>query len=287
MIEQSDRLHSPKVIKEVMAKYGFRFSKGLGQNFLIDGNILDKIVEGSEITKEDYVLEVGPGFGTLTQALCESAKKVVAVELDNRLEEILSDTLLGYENFTFVHGDILKIDIEAIIEEEFGNKPFKVAANLPYYITSPIVMMFLESNLPLERITVMVQKEVAQRMQAMPNTKDYGALSVAVQYYSKPEILAQVPKSMFMPAPNVDSAVISLKIYDQKPYQAKSDVDFFRVVKASFGQRRKTLLNALASGLGKTKDEIKEILEKADIVSQRRGETLSIEEFIRIADLLS
>lgn len=286
-MQQSDRLHSPKVIKEVMAKYGFRFSKGLGQNFLIDGNILDKIVEGSEITKEDYVLEVGPGFGTLTQALCESAKKVVAVELDNRLEEILSDTLLGYENFTFVHGDILKIDIEAIIEEEFGNQPFKVAANLPYYITSPIVMMFLESNLPLERITVMVQKEVAQRMQAMPNTKDYGALSVAVQYYSKPEILAQVPKSMFMPAPNVDSAVISLKIYEEKPYQAKSDVDFFRVVKASFGQRRKTLLNALASGLGKTKDEIKEILEKADIVSQRRGETLSIEEFIRIADLLS
>lgn len=285
-MEKANRLYQPKVIKEVMAKYGFRFSKGLGQNFLIDGNILDKIVEGSDIGAEDYVLEVGPGFGTLTQALCESAKQVVSVELDNRLETILADTLSEYDNFKLVHGDILKIDINQLIQEEFQGHRFKVAANLPYYITSPIVMMFLESGLPIDCITVMVQKEVADRMQAKPNTKDYGALSVAVQYYAKPEILAKVPAGMFMPAPNVDSAVISLKIYEEKPYQAKNEQLFFRVVKASFGQRRKTLLNALASGLSLPKDQIKDLLQRAEIQENRRGETLSIEEFIRIADLL-
>lgn len=278
------KLTSPQGIREVMEAFDFRFSKGLGQNFLISDTVLDEIVEGSEITKDDYVLEIGPGFGTLTQALCESAGKVVSVEIDKRLREVLYCTLQGYDNFTLIEGDILKIDLHELVKREFEGKKIKVAANLPYYITSPIVMMFLESGIDLDKVTVMVQKEVAERMQAKPGTKAYGALSVAVQYYSNPKIVSIVGKELFMPAPKVDSAVICLDLYDEKPVKVKDETLFFAVVKAAFGMRRKTLLNALAGGMSLGKDLVRQALENADIDAKRRGETLSLLEFANLAD---
>lgn len=282
-----DRLTSPSVIKGIMKAFDFKFSKGLGQNFLISDSVLDEIVEGTDITKDDYVLEVGPGFGTLTQALCTSAKKVVSVEIDNRLREVLYCTLQDFDNFTLIEGDILKINLEELIEREFEGQKIKVAANLPYYITSPIVMMFLESSISLDKITVMVQKEVAERMQAKPGTKAYGALSVAVQYYSNPKIISIVGKDLFMPAPKIDSAVICLDVYEDRPVKPKDEKMFFKVVKASFGMRRKTLLNALTGGLGIEKTIIKEVLESVDIDPKRRGETLDLIEFAKLADAMT
>ncbi|MFA5523191.1 MAG: 16S rRNA (adenine(1518)-N(6)/adenine(1519)-N(6))-dimethyltransferase RsmA [Tissierellales bacterium] len=284
MSGENKRLYSPAVVKGIIDKHGFRFSKSLGQNFLIDGNIIDRIVEGANIKDEDGIIEIGPGIGTLTQKLCESAEKVVAIELDNNLLPILEETLGDYSNLEVVHGDVLKVDINKIIEEKLEGRKVKVVANLPYYITTPIIMKLLEENLKIDKIVVMVQKEVALRMKATPGNKDYGALSIAVQYYSKPEIIVDVPKNVFMPRPNVDSAVIMLSVYPEPIIRVKDEKLFFRVVKAAFGKRRKTLLNALDSGIELKKEEIGLILEKSGIDPIRRGETLSITEFARIAD---
>lgn len=283
------KLHSPSVMKEVLAKYNFRFSKGLGQNFLIDGNILNKICDGAEIDKSDYVVEVGPGIGVLTQFLCERAKKVVAVELDQRLIPILeNDTLSEYDNFEVIHGDILKIDINKLIEEKLDDQKIKIAANLPYYITTPIIMKILESKVKVEKMVVMVQKEVALRMQAQPGTKDYGALSLAVQYYSNPKIIVDVPSSVFIPRPNVDSAVILLDIYEKPPVEVVDPKLMFRIVKAAFGKRRKTLLNSLSLGnLGLSKEDIKEILKEANIDEKLRGEKLYLQDFAHLSNIIT
>lgn len=284
MSGENKRLYSPAVVKEIIEKHGFRFSKSLGQNFLIDGNIIDRIIDGANIKADDGIIEVGPGIGTLTQKLCESAGKVVAIELDNNLLPILEETLGGYSNFEVVHGDVLKVDLNKIIEEKLEARKVKVVANLPYYITTPIIMKLLEENIKIDKIVVMVQKEVALRMKANPGNKDYGALSIAVQYYSKPEIIVDVPKNVFMPRPNVDSAVIMLDVYHEPIIKVKDEKLFFKVVKAAFGKRRKTLLNALTSGIELKKEEIEVVLERSGIDPVRRGETLSITEFARIAD---
>lgn len=282
---ENNRLYSPKYIKEILSKYGFKFSKSLGQNFLIDGNIVRKIVEKAKITKEDCVLEIGPGMGTLTEELALSAKKVLAIELDKNLLPILDETLEDYENVEIVHGDVLKVDLEKLIEEKLDNKPVKVVANLPYYVTTPIITKLLESNLNIDSIIVMVQKEVAERMEAKPGGKDYGSLSVFVNFYSIPEIIINVPKTVFMPQPKIDSAVIKLNIKKDLP-----DIDkdkFFKIVKAAFSKRRKTLLNALSSyGFSIDKEVIKETLEQLNIKPEIRAENLSIEDFIKISKSL-
>ncbi len=284
MSGENKRLYSPAVVKEVIEKHGFRFSKSLGQNFLIDGNIIDKIIEGSSIGIDDGIIEIGPGIGTLTQKLCESAGKVIAIELDNNLLPILEETLGDYNNIEVIHGDVLKVDLNKIINEKLEGRKVKVVANLPYYITTPIIMKLLEENLAIDKIVVMVQKEVALRMKASPGSKDYGALSVAVQYYSEPEIIVDVPKNVFMPRPNVDSAVIMLDVYNEPAIKVKDQRLFFNVIKAAFGKRRKTLLNALTSGIGLDKEEIEAALGRSGIDPIRRGETLDITEFARIAD---
>ncbi|WIV12305.1 16S rRNA (adenine(1518)-N(6)/adenine(1519)-N(6))-dimethyltransferase RsmA [Proteiniborus sp. MB09-C3] len=284
MKPENRRLYSPAVVKKIIEKHGFRFSKSLGQNFLIDGNIIDRIIEGANIKESDGIIEVGPGIGTLTQKLCESAGKVVAIELDNNLLQILEETLGSYDNVEVIHGDVLKVDLNQLIKEKLEDRTVKVVANLPYYITTPIIMKLLEENLNIDKIVVMVQKEVAHRMKAVPGNKDYGALSIAVQYYSKPEIIVDVPKNVFMPRPNVDSAVIMLDVYNEPVIKVKDEKLFFNVVKAAFGKRRKTLLNALTSGIGLKKEEIEIILEKCSIDPVRRGETLDSTEFAGIAD---
>jgi 16S rRNA (adenine1518-N6/adenine1519-N6)-dimethyltransferase len=281
-----ERLTSPRRLKEVITRYGFTFSKSLGQNFLIDQNIVQNIIKGAEVTGEDYVLEVGPGIGTLTEALAEVAKKVVAVEIDKTLIPVLSETLGPYDNADVVHGDILKTDIVGIINEKFGGHKPKVIANLPYYITTPIIMKFLEEKIPVTDLVVMIQKEVAERIYASPSTKAYGALSIAVQYYADPFMLMIVPKTVFFPAPNVDSAVLRLKVLDQPRFPVKDEKLFFRVVRAAFSQRRKTLLNTLSSGLSMDKATVSETLLSVDIDPIRRGETLSIEEFAKLADAI-
>ena len=281
----NEKLYSPSKTREIIEKYRFRFSKSLGQNFLIDGNIIESICDGANITKDDGVLEIGPGIGTLTQVLSDRAGKVVSIEIDKNLLPILDETLEGYDNVEIVHGDVLKVDLHKLIEEKFEGRPVKVVANLPYYITTPIIMRFLEEDIPVESIVVMIQKEVALRMKSNPGTKDYGALSVAVQYYSDPEIIVNVPKNVFMPKPNVDSSVIMLDICNEPKVSVKNKKLMFNIVKAAFGKRRKTLLNALSSSnLGLSKDEINSVLEKSDIDPKRRGETLSIEEFAKIAN---
>ncbi len=281
-------LYMPSKTKEIVSKYGFRFSKSLGQNFLIDGNIITKICEGAEITDRDGIIEVGPGIGTLTQQLSKYAKKVVAVELDTKLMPILEETLEGIDNVQVINKDILKVDIEKLIEDEFEGLDVKVVANLPYYITTPIIMRLLESRLNIKSISVMIQKEVAMRMTASPGGKDYGALSVAVQYYSNPKIIANVPSSVFIPKPNVDSAVIKLDIYKKPPVEVLDEKLMFRVVKSAFGQRRKTIVNALSGGyLDLDKETIKKVLEIAEIDPQKRGEVLSIEDFAHIADTIT
>lgn len=281
-------LGNPKNTIAVLQKYNFNFQKRFGQNFLIDTHVLDKIIASAEITKEDTVLEIGPGIGTMTQYLCENAGRVVAVEIDHNLIPILADTLSAYDNVTVIEGDVLKLDLQKLIYEDLGNdvKTLKIAANLPYYITTPIIMGVFESGLPFESITVMVQKEVAQRMQAAPGTKDYGALSLAVQYYAEPYIVANVPPNCFMPRPAVGSAVIRLKRHAKPPVEVKDEKLMFRLIRASFNQRRKTLLNGLknSSELDFSKEEILEVFQKTGISENVRGESLGLEEFARLAD---
>ena len=281
-------LGNPSNTIEVLKKYGFRFQKRYGQNFLIDSHILEKIIEAAEITKEDMVLEIGPGIGTMTQYLVEHAREVVAVEIDKTLIPILEDTLSAYDNVTVINEDILKVDIEALAREKNGNRPIKVVANLPYYITTPIIMGLFESHTPLASITIMVQKEVADRMQAGPGTKDYGALSLAVQYYAKPEIMMNVSPSCFIPKPNVGSAVIRLTRYEQNPVQVKDEDFLFSLIRAAFGQRRKTLVNSLtnASFLSVSKEEILRALSEMGISETVRGEALTLEEFAKLSNLL-
>ncbi|MCB5560025.1 16S rRNA (adenine(1518)-N(6)/adenine(1519)-N(6))-dimethyltransferase RsmA [Anaerosalibacter bizertensis] len=279
------RLYSPSYVKEIIDKYNFRFSKSLGQNFLIDGNIVRKICEEGEISKEDDILEIGPGIGTLTEELSYKANKVVAVELDKSLFPILDETLAGCNNVEIVPGDILKIDLSKLFSEKFESENIKIVANLPYYITTPIIGRLLEEELDIDSILVMVQSEVAERMKASPGTKDYGSLSVFVQYYTDPEIVLLVPKTAFMPRPNVDSAVIKLKIRKEK-IELKDRETFFKVVKAAFSQRRKTILNSLSSGLKTDKATIRAILEKADIDPKLRAENLTIEDFSKISAIL-
>ncbi|MBZ4646118.1 MAG: rRNA (adenine1518-N6/adenine1519-N6)-dimethyltransferase [Petroclostridium sp.] len=283
-----DKLSSPKVLKEIITKYGFRFNKNLGQNFLIDSNVLDKIVSSAEIGENTGVIEIGPGIGVLTQALAEKAGKVVAIELDSHLLPILNETLGEYKNVKIINADALKVDMNAIINNEFPNMDVKVAANLPYYITTPIIMGLLEKKLNIDSIIVMVQKEVAERMAAKAGEKDYGALSVAVQYFTKPCIIATVPPHCFMPQPKVESVVIKLDILRQPPVEVEDEKKFFNVVKAAFGQRRKTLVNALSnSGLfTMSKEQIKEMLISIGIREDQRGETLSIMQFAELANAI-
>ena len=273
---------------EVLQKYHFNFQKKFGQNFLIDPHVLERIVEESGITKEDCVLEIGPGIGTMTQYLAESAREVVAVEIDKALIPILEDTLSEYDNITVINDDILKVDINKIVQERNAGQAIKVVANLPYYITKPIIMGLFESKVPLKSITIMVQKEVADRMQVGPGTKDYGALSLAVQYYAKPEIVANVPPNCFMPRPNVGSAVIRLTRYEQQPVDVKDDKYMFRIIRASFNQRRKTLVNGLlnAGNLNTTKEDILNALQEMELSPTIRGEALTLEQFARLSNLL-
>ena len=279
------RLYSPNKIKETLDKYGFKFSKSLGQNFLIDGNIVRKIVSEANISKDDYVLEIGPGMGTLTEELAINAKKVVAVELDKKLLPILDETLEPYDNVEIVYGDILKIDVNNLIEEKLGGGPVKVVANLPYYVTTPIIGKLIEDNLKLDSIIVMVQKEVAERMSAVPGSKNYGSLSIFVNFYCEPKIVVKVPNTVFKPQPKIDSAVIKLDIKSDLP-----DIDrekFFAVVKAAFSKRRKTILNALSTyGFDVDKEIIKEALESSGIKPEERAENISVEDFIKLSVIL-
>ena len=272
----------------VLQKYHFNFQKKFGQNFLIDTTVLDRIISSAEITKEDCVLEIGPGIGTMTQYLAERAGSVVAVEIDKALIPILEETLQDYDNVTVINDDILKVDINRLVEEKNGGRPIKVVANLPYYITTPIIMGLFESRVPLKSITIMVQKEVADRMQVGPGTKDYGALSLAVQYYAKPEIVANVPPNCFIPRPNVGSAVIRLIRYEEPPVQVKDEKKMFALIRASFNQRRKTLVNGLGNaGLpGITKESAAAALTQMGLSPTVRGEALTLEQFARLSDLL-
>ena len=282
-----DRLSSHKATKEVVQKHNFKFSKSLGQNFLIDTNVIDRILEGARVQEGDYVIEVGPGIGTLTKEMGRTAQKVVAIEIDKTLIPILEETLSDFPNIEVINQDILKVNVQELVKEKLNGGPVKLIANLPYYITTPIVMKFLEEDIPVTDIVVMVQKEVADRMNAQPNSKDYGALSVAVQYYCDTEIVAKAPRHMFMPQPNVDSTVIGLHVREEKKYNVDNEDIFFKTVKASFGQRRKTLLNSLG-GLGfLNKDQIREALKEANIDEKRRGETLSIEEFASLSNAVN
>ena len=282
-----DRLSSHKATKEVVQKHNFKFSKSLGQNFLIDTNVIDRILEGARVQEGDYVIEVGPGIGTLTKEMGRTAQKVVAIEIDKTLIPILEETLSDFPNIEVINQDILKVNVQELVKEKLNGGPVKLIANLPYYITTPIVMKFLEEDIPVTDIVVMVQKEVADRMNAQPNSKDYGALSVAVQYYCDTEIVAKAPRHMFMPQPNVDSTVIGLHVREEKKYNVDNEDIFFKTVKASFGQRRKTLLNSLG-GLGfLNKDQIREALQEANIDEKRRGETLSIEEFASLSNAVN
>ncbi len=272
----------------VLQKYGFNFQKKFGQNFLIDTNVLDRIISAAEITKDDCVLEIGPGIGTMTQYLAETAREVVAVEIDKALIPILEDTLSAYDNVTVINEDILKVDINAIVQERNGGRPIKVVANLPYYITTPIIMGLFEQHVPLKSITIMVQKEVADRMQVGPGTKDYGALSLAVQYYAEPKIVANVPPNCFIPRPNVGSAVIRLTRYEEPPVKVDDEHKMFALIRASFNQRRKTLVNGLgnAAGLSVTKEQVAEALEKMGLSPTIRGEALTLQQFADLSNLL-
>lgn len=272
----------------VLQKYQFNFQKKFGQNFLIDPHVLEKIVDAAQITGEDCVLEIGPGIGTMTQYLAESAREVVAVEIDKALMPILQDTLSAYDNVTIINEDILKVDVRQIVEERNQGRPIKVVANLPYYITTPIIMSLLENHVPLQSITIMVQKEVAERMQVGPGTKDYGALSLAVQYYAKPEIVANVPPNCFIPRPNVGSAVIRLTRYEEPPVKADDEAFLFAVIRASFNQRRKTLANGLsnAQGLGVNREQVAGVLEEMGLSATIRGEALTLEQFAQLSNLL-
>ena len=282
-------LGNPKNTIEIIQKYGFNFQKKFGQNFLIDTHVLDKIIDESGITKDDCVLEIGPGIGTMTQYLCENAREVIAVEIDKALIPILEDTLSEYDNVTVINDDILKVDVQKIVDEKNGGKPIKVVTNLPYYITTPIIMGLFESHLPLKSITIMVQKEVADRMQVGPGTKDYGALSLAVQYYAKPEIVANVPPNCFMPRPNVGSAVIRLTKYENPPVFVENEEFMFSLIRATFNQRRKTLVNAIgnASNLNISKEIVTEVLSEMGESATVRGETFTLEKFAEFTNKIS
>ena len=281
-------LGNPQNTIAVLQKYNFSFQKKFGQNFLIDTHVLDKIIRSAEITKEDMVVEIGPGIGTMTQYLACAAGKVAAIEIDKALIPILEDTLEGYETVQVINDDVLKVDIAKLAKEENGGRPIKVVANLPYYITTPIIMGLFENHVPLKSITVMVQKEVADRMQVGPGTKDYGALSLAVQYYAKPYIVANVPPNCFMPRPKVGSAVIRLERYDEPPVQVEDEKLMFRIIRASFNQRRKTLANGLKNSpeLQFSKEEIEKAIEGIGKSVSVRGEALTLEEFAALSNLL-
>jgi len=283
-------LGNPQNTIEILKKYDFMFQKRFGQNFLIDTHVLEKIIKSAEITKDDLVLEIGPGIGTMTQYLCENAREVVAVEIDKNLIPILeNDTLAGYDNVTVINEDILKLDLNKLVKERNGGNRIKVVANLPYYITTPIIMGLFESHVPLKNITVMVQKEVADRMQAGPGSKDYGALSLAVQYYATPYIAANVPQNCFMPRPNVGSAVIRLTLHEEPPVKVKDEGFMFALIRASFNQRRKTLVNGLtnAAELHLSKEQVQGALEQMGLSVTIRGEALTLEQFAELADLLN
>ncbi len=279
-------LASIEVIKQILADTGFRFSKSLGQNFLTDEGVLDKIVENSGIDKDTCVLEIGPGFGTLTQRLCMAAKKVVAVEIDSSAIPILKDNLSDFDNLAIINDDVLKCDLDAIFKEHFADSEVRVAANLPYYITTPIIMHFLESHTRAKSLTVMIQKEVAMRIGAKEGTKDYGALTVAANYFSEPEIITHVPPSAFIPQPKVSSSVVKLNIREHPPVEVTNEKGFFKVVKAAFAQRRKTLLNALSNSgdIPLSKENVAKVLAECGIDPQRRGETLTIEDFANLTN---
>lgn len=289
-------LAAPAATLEIINKYGFHFQKKYGQNFLIDANILEKIIEAAEITKEEGVIEIGPGIGTMTQYLAEHAKWVAAVEIDKNLIPILKETLSDYNNVTIFNEDILKLDINKLVQDKNNGRPVKIVANLPYYITTPIIMGLFESQVPLSSITIMVQKEVAERMQVGPGTKDYGALSLAVQYYSRPEIMLKVPPTCFIPKPNVGSAVIRLTRFDKPPVQVNSEKKLFSIIKAAFNQRRKTLANALANAsilvdekgneVRVTREYVCNILDQMELSQTIRGEALTLEQFARLSNFL-
>ena len=280
-------LGNPTNTIEILDKYGFSFQKKFGQNFLIDENVVKKIVREAGVTKDDFVLEIGPGIGTMTQILCENAREVVAVEIDTKLIPILrDDTLAAYDNVTVINEDILKLDIVKLAEERNGGRPIKVVANLPYYITTPIIMGLFESHVPLDSITIMVQKEVADRMQVGPGTKDYGALSLAVQYYANPKIVLSVAASCFMPRPNVDSAVIKLERYEEPPVKVMDEHLMFGIIRASFNQRRKTMTNSVCNcaALGISKEMLLGALQKCGLSPTVRGEALTLAQFAKLSD---
>ena len=289
-------LATPGATSEIIKKYRFNFQKKFGQNFLIDANILEKIIDAAEITKNDYVIEIGPGIGTMTQYLAEHAREVTAVEIDKNLIPILNETLSEYENVTILNEDILKLDIDRLVQEKNGGNPVKVVANLPYYITTPIIMELFESHVPVSSITIMVQKEVAERMQVGPGTKDYGALSLAVQYYARPEIMMKVSPACFIPKPNVGSAVIRLTRFEKPPVQVDNEKKLFSIIRASFNQRRKTLANALSNsstlidGNGKImkvdRENVYSVLEQMGLNQKIRGEVLTLDQFAQLCNLL-
>lgn len=288
------KLYSPATVKQIIDKYKFHFQKSLGQNFLIDGNIINKIVESANINSQDVVLEIGPGIGTLTCALADRAAKVIVIELDKNLVVILKETLAGYNNIEVISSDALKTNFDEIVSAKTdgqygpGAKSYKVVANLPYYITTPLIMHAMESHFNIDLMVFMIQKEVAARMVAQPGSKDYGALTLGVGYYSEPQLVARVPKKVFMPQPEVESTVVRLKILDNPPVPVESEEVFFQVVRAAFGQRRKTLINALTGGMeGLDKNQIGQALSDSGINPERRGETLSFQEFASIANLIS
>jgi len=281
-------LGNPKDTIEVLQKYKFNFQKKFGQNFLIDTHVLEKIIDAAGITKDDFVLEIGPGIGTMTQYLCENAREVAAVEIDNNLIPILKDTLKEYDNVEVIHEDILKVDIQELAQRKNQGRPIKVVANLPYYITTPIIMGLFESHVPIASITIMVQKEVADRMQAGPGSKDYGALSLAVQFYAKPEIVANVPPNCFMPRPNVGSAVIRLTRHETVPVDVLDEKLMFRIIRASFNQRRKTLANGLnnAPDIPLSKEQIQESITALGVPVNIRGEALTLEQFAKLSNIM-
>ncbi len=281
-------LINPQSTFDVLNKYHFSFQKKYGQNFLIDAHVLDKIMDAAEITKDDFVIEIGPGIGTMTQGLCERAREVCTIEIDDSLIPILKDTLSSYNNVSIIHNDVLKVDLKALIDEKNGGKPAKVVANLPYYITTPIIMGLFEGHAPIESITVMVQKEVADRMQVGPGTKDYGALSLAVQYYAKPYIVANVPPNCFVPRPKVGSAVIRLSAYEQPPVDVQDEKLMFKLIRASFNQRRKTLVNGLNNSpdLNYNKIQVAQALTEMGLNENVRGETLTLQQFAELSNRL-
>lgn len=281
-------LGNRKSTAEIVEKYHINFQKKFGQNFLVDNGILDRIIESAQIGKDDCVLEIGPGIGTMTQRLAEEAREVVAVEIDKNLLPVLQETLSDYDNVMVIHADILKLDLNQIVEEHNGGRPVKVVANLPYYITTPIIMALFENHVPLESVTIMVQKEVADRMRVGPGTKDYGALSLAVQYYAKPEIVTRVPAACFMPRPKVDSTVIRLVRYRTPPVEAVDEAWLFTVIRASFNQRRKTLVNGLANAdnIGVSRQQAEDVLKEMGLLPTTRGETLTLEQFAELSNRL-